>query len=36
MYIALITLVAASTVFTPSFIGIRASTNANWRALLNH
>jgi hypothetical protein len=33
MYLALITAVAASTVFVPSFIGIRARTNANWRSL---
>ena len=33
MYLALITLVFASTIFTPSFIGIRARTNANWRSL---
>jgi hypothetical protein len=33
MYNALIALVAASTIFTPTFIGIRARTNANWRSL---
>jgi hypothetical protein len=33
MYLALITVVFASTVFVPSFIGIRARTNANWRSL---
>lgn len=34
MYTAVIALVAASTIFIPSFIGIRASTNANWRTVL--
>ena len=33
MYIALIAAVFASTVFVPSFIGIRARTNSNWRSL---
>jgi hypothetical protein len=33
MYLALITLVSASTIFVPSFIGIRARTNADWRSL---
>jgi hypothetical protein len=32
MYVALITAVFASTIFVPSFIGIRARTNANWRS----
>jgi len=32
MYDLLITTVFALTVFVPSFIGIRARTNANWRA----
>lgn len=31
MYNVLVTTFAALTVFVPSFIGIRASTNANWR-----
>jgi len=31
MYTAIITAVFALAVFTPSFIGIRARTNANWR-----
>lgn len=33
MYIAMIAFFAASTIFVPSFIGIRARTNANWRSL---
>jgi hypothetical protein len=33
MYLTLIIAVFASTVFGPSFIGIRASTNSNWRSL---
>jgi hypothetical protein len=32
MYVALITAVFASTIFVPSFIGIRARTNADWRS----
>jgi hypothetical protein len=31
MYDLLITTFFAMTVFVPSFIGIRARTNANWR-----
>jgi hypothetical protein len=33
MYTALVLLVSASTVFVPTFIGIRARTNADWRSL---
>jgi len=33
MYTAIIAFVFAATVFTPTFIGIRARTNANWRTL---
>jgi len=33
MYDLLIATFAALTVFVPAFIGIRARTNANWRAL---
>jgi hypothetical protein len=33
MYFAIITTVFASTIFFPSFIGIRARTNADWRKL---
>jgi hypothetical protein len=33
MYTAIIATVFALAVFTPSFIGIRASTNRNWRTL---
>jgi hypothetical protein len=33
MYVALIAVVFASTIFVPSFIGIRARTNGNWRSL---
>ncbi len=33
MYLALIVTVFASTIFVPTFIGIRASTNSNWRSL---
>ncbi len=33
MYVALIGIVFASTIFVPSFIGIRARTNSNWRSL---
>jgi hypothetical protein len=32
MYIALVATMFASTVFVPSFIGIRARTNADWRS----
>ena len=32
MYLALIVTTFALTVFTPSFIGIRARTNSNWRS----
>jgi hypothetical protein len=31
MYEAMITTFFALTIFVPSFIGIRARTNANWR-----
>jgi hypothetical protein len=31
MYYAILATVFASTVFVPSFIGIRARTNADWR-----
>jgi len=33
MYLALVITVFASTIFVPAFIGIRATTNANWRSL---
>jgi hypothetical protein len=33
MYFAITTAVLALAVFVPSFIGLRASTNANWRSL---
>jgi hypothetical protein len=33
MYDALIFTFATLTIFVPSFIGIRAHTNANWRKL---
>lgn len=33
MYFALTAAVLALTVFVPSFIGMRASSNANWRSL---
>jgi hypothetical protein len=33
MYELMITTVFALTVFVPSFIGIRARTNADWRTL---
>jgi hypothetical protein len=33
MYTAFVATVFASTIFFPSFIGIRARTNANWRSL---
>jgi hypothetical protein len=33
MYTALVVLVSASTIFVPTFIGIRARTNADWRSL---
>jgi hypothetical protein len=33
MYLTLIVLAFASTIFTPTFIGIRARTNSNWRSL---
>jgi hypothetical protein len=32
MYTALIAVVFASTVFVPSFIGIRDRTNSDWRS----
>jgi hypothetical protein len=32
MYFALIATAFASTVFVPSFIGIRARTNADWHS----
>jgi len=32
MYVALIVLMFATTIFVPSFIGIRARTNADWRS----
>jgi hypothetical protein len=32
MYLAIVATVFASTVFIPSFIGIRARTNADWRS----
>jgi hypothetical protein len=33
IYDFFIAAVAALTVFVPSFIGIRARTNANWRSI---
>jgi hypothetical protein len=33
MYLAIVTAVFASTIFVPSFIGIRARTNSDWRSL---
>ena len=33
MYALLVTAMFASTIFVPSFIGIRARTNADWRKL---
>jgi hypothetical protein len=33
MYYALITTFAALTVFVPTFIGMRARTNSNWRRM---
>ena len=33
IYDALIATFAVLTVFVPTFIGIRARTNANWRAI---
>jgi hypothetical protein len=33
MYFAITTIVLALAVFVPSFIGLRASSNANWRTL---
>jgi hypothetical protein len=33
MYFAITTTVLALTVFVPSFIGLRASSNASWRSL---
>lgn len=33
MYDFLLITVAALTVFVPSFIGIRAHTNANWKTV---
>lgn len=33
MYIAILATVFASTIFVPSFIGIRARTNGDWRSL---
>jgi hypothetical protein len=33
MYDFLLITFAALTVFVPSFIGIRARTNANWKAI---
>jgi len=32
MYLALVALASASTIFVPSFIAIRDRTNADWRA----
>jgi hypothetical protein len=32
MYLALIALASASTIFIPSFIAIRDRTNADWHA----
>jgi hypothetical protein len=33
MYFAITATVLALTVFVPSFIGLRASSNANWHSL---
>ena len=33
MYFAITTTILALTVFVPSFIGLRASSNASWRSL---
>lgn len=33
MYFALVSTFAALTVFVPTFIGVRASTNSDWRSL---
>jgi hypothetical protein len=33
MYFAIATTVLALTVFVPSFIGLRSSSNANWHSL---
>lgn len=33
MYYAIVSTFFALTVFTPTFIGMRARTNANWRSL---
>jgi hypothetical protein len=32
MYVALIVIASASTIFVPSFIAIRDRTNADWHA----
>ena len=32
MYLALIALASATTIFIPSFIALRDRTNADWRA----
>jgi hypothetical protein len=32
LYYALVSTFATLTVFVPSFIGLRARTNANWRS----
>lgn len=32
MYFAILALASASTIFVPSFIGIRDRTNADWRS----
>ena len=33
MYYAIVTSLFALTVFTPTFIGMRAQTNRNWRSI---
>jgi hypothetical protein len=33
MYTALVCTFAALSIFVPTFIGLRASTNANWRTI---
>jgi hypothetical protein len=33
MYDAIVATFAALTVFVPTFIGVRARTNANWREM---
>ena len=33
MYDAIVTTFFGLTIFVPTFIGMRASTNANWRSL---